>query len=328
MIEVIGLTKRYGTNTAVDNLSFTVEKGSICGFLGPNGAGKSTTMNMLTGFLSATEGMVKIDGFDIYDEPLAAKRKIGYLPEQPPVYPDMTPYEYLDFIAQLRGFAKKDRGEVIAKAMETTEIASMQSRLIRNLSKGYCQRVGLAGALLGEPEVLILDEPTVGLDPMQIAQMRTLIASLREKHTILLSSHILSEVSAICDKVIIISKGKIVALDTPENLQGLLQAQKSVIVTAQGEEKAVIKAIKTALPNAVITKEPAGEDKIVKLSVADAAEDLRVIIGKSLMENGIVCLGIEQQKVSLEDVFIELTAVSENNTEIVKEENDENDSDI
>lgn len=328
MIEVLGLTKCYGTNIAVDNLTFTVEKGSICGFLGPNGAGKSTTMNMLTGFLSSTDGTVKIDGFDIYDEPLAAKRKIGYLPEQPPVYPDMTPYEYLDFIAQLRGFAIKDRKNLIEKAMETTEITSMQSRLIRNLSKGYCQRVGLAGALLGEPEVLILDEPTVGLDPMQIAQMRTLIAGLAERHTILLSSHILSEISAICDKVIIISKGKIVASDTPENLSGLMQVQKSVSVTAQGNEEAIISVLKAALPNAAITMEDAGEKGIVKLQVADTSEDLRVVIGKALMENSIVCLGVQEQKISLEDVFIELTAAQENILEIDEEENDKNDSNI
>ncbi len=218
MIEVRDLVKRYGKHMAVDHLNFHVKKGQIYGFLGPNGAGKSTTMNMLTGYLAATQGKIWINGHDVSEEPMEARRCIGYLPEIPPLYLDMTPYEYLQFAAELKGLPKEKRESMIEKAMEQTQIEDMQERLIRHLSKGYRQRVGLAQALLGEPEVLILDEPMVGLDPKQIIEIRELIRSLGEKHTVILSSHILSEITSICDHVMIISRGKLVASDTPENL--------------------------------------------------------------------------------------------------------------
>ena len=218
VIEVSGLTKRYGKNTAVDHLSFRVKKGQIYGFLGPNGAGKTTTMNMLTGYLAPTEGQIRIDGHDISEEPVEARRRIGYLPEIPPLYLDMTPLEYLRFAAELKGVAKEKRESEVERVMEKTQIQDMQERLIRHLSKGYRQRVGLAQALLGDPEVLILDEPMAGLDPKQIIEIRELIRSLGKKHTVILSSHILSEITSICDHVMIISHGKLAASDTPENL--------------------------------------------------------------------------------------------------------------
>ena len=219
LIEVEHLTKRYGSHVAVEDLSFTVEKSEICGLLGPNGAGKSTTMNILTGYLSATEGTVRIDGIDIFEEPEKAKRKIGYLPEIPPLYTDMTPMEYLRFVTALRKIPRKRREELIEAAVEKTDIRPVCGWLIRNLSKGYRQRVGLAAALAADPSVIILDEPTVGLDPKQIIEIRELIRELGRDHTVLLSSHILSEVSAVCGKVLIMSHGKCVAYDTPEHLE-------------------------------------------------------------------------------------------------------------
>ena len=219
MIEVTNLTKKYGDHIAVDHLSFRVEKGQIYGFLGPNGAGKSTTMNIITGYLAATEGTVTIDGKDVQKDPEEAKCAIGYLPELPPLYVDMTVREYLDFVAELKKVPKKERKQQIDEVMEMTQITDMQQRLIRNLSKGYRQRVGLAQAILGYPEVIILDEPTVGLDPKQIIEIRDLIRKLGENHTVILSSHTLSEVSAVCDHIMIIAHGKLVASDSPENLQ-------------------------------------------------------------------------------------------------------------
>ena len=222
MIEVSHLTKKYGNHVAVDDLSFCVEEGQIYGFLGPNGAGKSTTMNMLTGYLGATSGEIKIDGHDIYKEPEEAKRNIGYLPELPPVYDTMTVKEYLAFVAELKKIDKKERRKQIGEVMELTKITSMQDRLIQNLSKGYKQRVGLAQAILGFPDMIILDEPSVGLDPKQIIEMRDLIRKLAENHTVILSSHILTEIREVCDYILIISKGKLVAQDTLENLEKMI----------------------------------------------------------------------------------------------------------
>lgn len=218
MIEVKNLVKKYGDHTAVDHLSFHVEKGQIYGFLGPNGAGKSTTMNIMTGYIASTSGEVLIDGHNILEEPEAAKKCIGYLPEQPPLYFDMTVAEYLKFAAELKKIPKNERETQIEQVMELTGITAMANRLIKNLSKGYKQRVGLAQAILGYPEIIILDEPTVGLDPKQIIEIRELIKKLSEEHTIILSSHILSEVSAVCDYIMIINHGKLVASDTTENL--------------------------------------------------------------------------------------------------------------
>ena len=242
MIEVRDLVKRYGKHVAVDHLNFRVKKGQIYGFLGPNGAGKSTTMNMLTGYLAATEGKILIDGHDVSEEPMEARRCIGYLPEVPPLYLDMTPYEYLQFVAELKGLPKEKQQNMIEKVMEQTQIEDMQERLIRHLSKGYRQRVGLAQALLGDPEVLILDEPMAGLDPKQIIEIRELIRSLGKKHTVILSSHILSEITSICDHVMIISHGKLAASDTPENLGRYMKNSDIMELQIRGSREACDRA--------------------------------------------------------------------------------------
>ena len=243
MIEVRNLVKKYGNHVAVNHLNFTVEKGKIYGFLGPNGAGKSTTMNMITGYIASTEGEVLIDGHNILEEPEVAKKKIGYLPEIPPLYQDMTVQEYLNFAAELKMHPKQKRKANIEEVMSTTKTIEVKNRLIKNLSKGYKQRVGLAQALLGYPEIIILDEPTVGLDPKQIIEIRDLIKSLGQKHTVILSSHILSEVSAVCDHVLIIDKGKLVASDTPENLGKLMSVANSLELTVKGQESEIRKAL-------------------------------------------------------------------------------------
>ena len=237
MIEVRHLTKRYGDTLAVDDLNFTIEKGRIYGFLGPNGAGKSTTMNIITGYLASTDGSVTINGHDILEDAEAAKKNIGYLPELPPLYFDMTVKEYLAFAAELKKIPKAERKNQISRVSATTKLDAVQNRLIKNLSKGYRQRVGLAQALLGSPEILILDEPTVGLDPKQILEIRDLIKELGKEHTVILSSHILSEISAVCDYVLILSHGKLVASDTLENLTSLMQGQNSLIVTVKSSKR-------------------------------------------------------------------------------------------
>ena len=271
MIEVKGLTKRYGKNVAVDHLNFRVKEGQIYGFLGPNGAGKTTTMNMLTGYLAASEGKILIDGHDISEEPMEAKRCIGYLPEMPPLYLNMTPLEYLEFAAELKRLPKEQQDEAVRKVMEQTQIWDMQDRLIRNLSKGYRQRVGLAQALLGDPKVLILDEPMVGLDPKQIIEIRELIRSLGKKHTVILSSHILSEITSICDHVMIISHGKLVASDTPEKLGQYMKSSDVMELRIRGSAEACEKA-------------------------------------KRLLEKAIKGLEIQTTTASLEEVFLELTS--------------------
>ena len=243
MIEVKDLVKRYSKNTAVDHLNFHVQKGQIYGFLGPNGAGKSTTMNMMTGYLAPTEGQILINGYDVAEEPMEARKCIGYLPEIPPLYPDMTVLEYLRFAAELKQVPKNERSTEIERVMDETRIKDMENRLIRHLSKGYKQRVGLAQALLGDPEVLILDEPMVGLDPKQIIEIRELIRGLGKKHTVILSSHILSEISSICDHVLIISHGKLVASDTPENLGSYMKHTDAMELQVRGSKEACEQAI-------------------------------------------------------------------------------------
>ena len=239
MIEVKNLVKKYGDHTAVDHLSFTVEKGQIYGFLGPNGAGKSTTMNIMTGYLGATDGEVLINGHDILKEPEAAKKSIGYLPELPPLYMDMTVMEYLKFSTELKKIKKEDREAEIEKALKLVKLADVQDRLIKNLSKGYKQRVGLAQAILGFPEIIILDEPTVGLDPKQIIEIRELIRELAKEHTVILSSHILAEIREVCDYIMIISKGKLVASDTPEHLEELMNGSDTIHIETRAEEETV-----------------------------------------------------------------------------------------
>lgn len=237
MIEVRNLVKRYGKHTAVDHLSFHVEEGQIYGFLGPNGAGKSTTMNMMTGYLAATEGQIFIDGHEVSEEPMEARRSIGYLPEQPPVYPEMTPEEYLYFAAELKKIPKRERDEEVRRVMELTKITELQNRLIRHLSKGFRQRVGLAQALLGDPRVLILDEPMNGLDPRQIMEIRELIRTLGKEHTVILSSHILSEITSICDHVMILSHGRLAADGTPEELGSYMKNTDRMELRVRGSRE-------------------------------------------------------------------------------------------
>ena len=243
MLEVKNLTKRYGNNVAVDNLNFSIETGRIYGFLGPNGAGKSTTMNMITGYLAPSEGSVLIDGHDILKEPIEAKKHIVYLPEIPPLYMDMTVEEYLDFAAGLKKIAKSDKDSTITDVMNRTQISDMKGRLIRNLSKGYRQRVGIAQAIMGSPDIIILDEPTVGLDPKQIIEIRELIKSLGEKHTIILSSHILQEISAVCDHIMVISHGRLVASDKAENLANSMSDSNTMQLLARSSEQEIRSAL-------------------------------------------------------------------------------------
>ena len=231
MVEVSNLTKRYGKKTAIENISFTVKPGHIYGFLGPNGAGKSTTMNIMTGYLAPTSGTVTVNGYDIFKDAVKAKKEIGYLPEMPPVYMDMTVQEYLRFVAELKGIPKKQRADEIIDVLERTQTADVCDKLIRNLSKGYRQRVGLAQALIGNPEVIILDEPTVGLDPKQIAEVRDLIRSLKEDHAVILSSHILSEISEVCDQVFIISQGKLVLGDSLQHIEATGESLEEVFLS-------------------------------------------------------------------------------------------------
>ena len=302
------LTKRYGAHTAVDDISFTVEDGCIYGLLGPNGAGKSTTMNILTGYLSATAGTVKVAGHDIAEEPLEAKRAIGYLPEQPPLYPEMTVREYLLFVAELKGVKhKKDRAAMAETAMGRTGLQPVQNRLIRNLSKGYRQRVGIAAALLGEPKVIILDEPTVGLDPAQVIEIRGLIHDLGRTHTVILSSHILSEVQTVCDRVLIISAGKLVAQGTPEELAGQLAARGTLSATAQGSREEVLAAAGQVegLTGLHITAEKGGEVSFT--AVCEGGSDLRGELSLALAKAGCPVLSLSTDSMSLEDVFLQLT---------------------
>lgn len=308
MIEVRNLVKKYGNHVAVNHLNFTVEKGEIYGFLGPNGAGKSTTMNMITGYIASTEGEVLIDGHNILEEPEVAKKKIGYLPEIPPLYQDMTVQEYLNFAAELKMLPKEKRKANIEEVMSTTKTIEVKNRLIKNLSKGYKQRVGLAQALLGYPEIIILDEPTVGLDPKQIIEIRDLIKSLGQKHTVILSSHILSEVSAVCDHVLIIDKGKLVASDTPENLGKLMSGANSLELTVKGQESEIRKAldmvenIEDVIYHDSLIQNAC--DFTIKLS---GNQDMRENIFFALAEVKCPILKMQSSNMSLEEVFLKLT---------------------
>lgn len=308
MIEVSNLTKKYGDHIAVDHLSFRVEKGQIYGFLGPNGAGKSTTMNIITGYLAATEGTVTIDGKDIQKDPEEAKRSIGYLPELPPLYVDMTVREYLEFVAELKKVPKKERKQQIDEVMEMTQITDMQQRLIKNLSKGYRQRVGLAQAILGYPEVIILDEPTVGLDPKQIIEIRDLIRKLGENHTVILSSHILSEVSAVCDHIMIIAHGKLVASDSPENLQKLMSGSMELNLEVKGSAAAVKSALQEISQIDRIEENTEASKNVAKLKVISKENaDIREQVFYALADAKLPILEMTHAEKSLEDIFLELT---------------------
>ena len=308
MIEVNNLVKRYGDHTAVDHLSFKIEKGKIYGFLGPNGAGKSTTMNMITGYIASTEGTVTIDGHDILDEPEQAKKCIGYLPEMPPLYFDMTVLEYMNFVADLKKIPKDKKKSMVAEVMEMVKITDMKNRLIKNLSKGYRQRVGLAQAILGYPEVIILDEPTVGLDPKQIIEIRDLIKSLKEKHTVILSSHILSEVSAVCDYVLIISHGKLVASDTPENLGKLAEGSNTLNLIVKGEKDKICTALGQIEGVKNVTAADAKEEYAWNVTVSTNEDrDVREEVFFKMADVHCPILEMQSKKVSLEEIFLELT---------------------
>ncbi|MBR2309836.1 MAG: ABC transporter ATP-binding protein [Oscillospiraceae bacterium] len=309
MIEVKNLTKCYGDLKAVSDLSFTIEKGQIYGFLGPNGAGKSTTMNIMTGCLAATSGEVRIGGYDIFEEPEKAKKLIGYLPEQPPLYMDRTPREYLTFVAQAKKIAKKDIAKQVARVMAITEIEEVADRLIKNLSKGYKQRVGIAQALLGEPEVIILDEPTEGLDPSQRIEIRQMIKELGRDHTVILSSHVLSEVQAVCQTIMIISRGKLVACDSAENLQSRFAGRISMELTVEAENiraKHILSSVSRVTGTTVLSE----ENNVSRLALetnglADA--DLCREIFFAFAKENVAILEMKSTKATLEDIFIELT---------------------
>ena len=312
MISVRHLTKRYGKHTAVSDLSFEIEKGQIYGFLGPNGAGKSTTMNIMTGCLSATSGDVTIGGYDIFEQPMEAKRLIGYLPEQPPVYVDRTPREYLTFVARAKGIPAGEITMQVEKAMSVTNITDVADRLIKNLSKGYRQRVGIAQAILGNPEIIILDEPTVGLDPRQIIEIRDLIRRLGEDHTVILSSHILSEVQAVCQTILIISKGKLVACDTPENLEKRFQASINLELTLEAslEQLEVIQTALAAVPDITDLQVKMLDENRMRLKLETAPEHETEFLKSILFcfcDLRIPVLQMVTSRASLEDVFMELT---------------------
>lgn len=310
MIEVKHLVKRYGDFEAVRDVSFTVEKGRIYGFLGPNGAGKSTTMNIITGCLAATEGEVTIGGYDIYEDPVEAKACIGYLPEIPPLYTDMTPDEYLTFVGRAKGL----RGEALEKAVDKviakTSLTPMRDRLIKNLSKGYKQRVGIAQAILGDPEIIILDEPTVGLDPLQIIEIRDLIRELGRDHTVILSSHILTEISAVCDYVIIIAEGRIVASDTIENLTKLNEGKSYIDLDVRGSVEAV-EAVAGKLTGVASWKTTAGEGKTHLRLEVEGKDDIRDSVFFTFAERRLPIIAMQYEEVTLEKVFLQLTEKSD-----------------
>ena len=342
MIEVSHLVKKYGSHYAVNDLTFRVDRGQIYGFLGPNGAGKSTTMNIITGYLAPTSGKVKINGYDIQQEPEEAKRCIGYLPEMPPLYADMTVMEYLVFVSELKRVARKQRKDDIQDVMERTGVTEMKDRLIRNLSKGYKQRVGLAQALLGDPEIIILDEPTVGLDPKQIIEMRDLIRGLREKHTVILSSHILSEVSAVCDQILIISAGKLVACDTPEGLTRLMTGEEELTLQVKGSAGRLEEVLSglDGISGFEVKPVPETQEQRQEPEDADRPEqengesacaaavirveegcDIREEMFYRLAQNRLPILELHVTTKSLEEIFLELTASEKNSEE--QEETDE-----
>lgn len=308
MIQVEKLTKKYGQHLATNNLNFTVNKGEVLGFLGPNGAGKSTTMNIITGYISATEGSVKIDGYDVLEKPEEVKKRIGYLPEFPPLYTDMTVKEYLDFVSDIKKVSKAQKTKDMEKIMDLVRIADVRKRLIKNLSKGYKQRVGFAQALIGNPAVLVLDEPTIGLDPKQIIEIRNLIKDLGKEHTIILSSHILPEVSAVCERLLIINKGEIVASGTPDSLSKHLNSSSRLSLRVAGPEKSVIKVLND-IPGVKLaeyngTKE---QDTVDVLVEGDKDVDIRKPLFFALSRAQYPILQMKSMDLTLEEIFLQLT---------------------
>ena len=312
MIEVTNLVRRYGPHVAVDHASFKIEKGEIVGFLGPNGAGKSTTMNILTGYLSSTEGTVKVNDMDILEHPMEIKKKIGYLPENPPLYMDMTVREYLSFTGEIKRIPKSEKKDRMNRIMATVGIEDVSKRLIKNLSKGYKQRVGLAQAMIGDPEVLIMDEPTAGLDPKQILEIRDLIIELGKDHTIILSSHILPEVSAVCKRVLIINRGAIVADDTPDNLAHRLLGGSHLHLRLDGSEPEISKALgKVPSVNRLEFKESQESGSCDLIAEAKPDSDIRRDVFKALAAANIPILMMRSQDMSLEEIFLNLTTKEE-----------------
>ena len=316
MIQVENITKKYGSFTAVNDISFEIEEGEIVGFLGPNGAGKSTTMNMITGFIEPTSGKIIVDGYNISKKPKKAKRQIGYMPEGVPLYTDLTVKEFVTYMAELKGVPKKERKEKVEKALEDTGLIDVKNKLTRNLSRGYKQRVSMAGALVSNPKVIILDEPTVGLDPKQVTEIRALIKNLGKEHTVILSSHILSEVSQICNRVIIINKGKIIAIDTPENLEKKVVRDNTVYVTVEDPENKM-DSVKDKLENVQEIKLiEEDEDKTKKYKItADDGVDLRKNIFDTFAKEEITIFEMKKSDVTLEDAFMQLINSQDENAE-------------
>ena len=329
MITVSNLTKKYGDFLAVDDLSFTIEDGHIYGFLGPNGAGKSTTLNIMTGTLAATDGRVTVDGLDIFEDAKEAKKKIGYLPEIPPLYVDQTPREYLTFVAQAKGVKKNAVEEEVEKAAKEAHIEEVLDKLIKYLSKGYRQRVGIAQALLGNPQVIILDEPTVGLDPGQIIEIRDLIHELGKNHTVILSSHILTEVQAICEKVLIIYKGKLVAFDTPDRLQEKFMDDITIELQIEGGENEIMNCLKEVSDIEAAVKKTEEECAFLTVHVVpsdgvpadDAIRQVSRDLFHAFAKADLPILQMKTNKASLEDIFLELTGAEENAADEAAEEN-------
>ncbi|MCI8357545.1 MAG: ABC transporter ATP-binding protein [Lachnospiraceae bacterium] len=308
MIKVENLVKKYGNHTAVDNLSFTVEKGQIYGFLGPNGAGKTTTMNIMTGYLAATEGTVEICGYNILEQPEEAKRHIGYLPEVPPLYMDMTVLEYLNFAAELKKVSKQERKAQIREIMQMAGITDVERRLIKNLSKGYRQRVGLAQAIIGYPEIIILDEPMAGLDPRQIHEIRTLLGKLAGNHTILLSSHILSEINTICDHIMIIANGRLAASDSPDGLKRLMAESAEIEMTAAGSREKAEELLGAMKHIRSYTFEKTAEENGMKVRILTKDNvDIRGELSVAFTNHGMPVLSMNRVEKSLEDIFLQLT---------------------
>lgn len=308
MIKVSQLNKKYGARTAIENLSFTVGDGQIFGLLGPNGAGKSTIMNILTGYLAPTSGEVEVAGFSLPEEAQKAKACVGYLPEQPPLYPEMTVQEYLDFAAELKGVKKKaERKEQVLRVARRTGLEDVLPRLIRSLSKGYRQRAGIAQALLGAPQLIILDEPTVGLDPAQVIEIRKLIQELGRTHTVILSSHILSEVQAVCQQVLILSKGRLVAVGSPEQLGETLNPGSRLRATAQGEPDTVLAAVRSVPGICKVELESAADGQVTFTAESEDAADRRAAVSRALTEAGCTVLALAAENRSLEEVFLALT---------------------
>ena len=307
MITVENLTKRYATKTAIEGMSFQVEKGEILGFLGPNGAGKTTTMRIITGYMPATDGTVRVDGFDVFDKPIEVRRRIGYLPENPPLYLEMTVAGYLRFVSKIKGVPGNRIADEVKRAMERVNITDVKDRIISKLCKGYKQRVGIAQALLNDPPVLILDEPTIGLDPKQIHEVRELIKELAGKHTVLLSTHILPEVEQTCNRVIIIDKGRIVAVGTPETLRLQLQGAELVTVEVQGPVGEILSKIK-AMPGVVEARKVAETGGRHRLEVeGKLRKEIRSDLARTIVQNGWGLFELQSSVMSLEDIFLKLT---------------------